>query len=165
MPRVKVKYRTGSRECFEKFIKANPDVTLTFEEWKEIIYAMSHSFRDYILETGAKAKFLWGTGSWTISKKKITKKSIEKNGKVFLTAPINWQKSKAAGKIIYNFNPHTDGYRYKWLWFMSDARFPLAEIWNFKPSRETSRKLAEYLNKKDSIYAQLYRVWERKKQK
>lgn len=158
MPRVSVEYRSASRKAYDKFMRDVPGTNLSFEEWKEIIYTFNYNFRDYILETGARVKLPWGLGPFSISKKKM-KKLITYKGKTYINAPINWKKTKEAGKKIYNMNSHTDGYRYKWVWFSNEARFTLTGLWNFKPSRVSSRKIAEYLNKKDSIYAQMYRVW------
>jgi hypothetical protein len=162
MPRVKVSYRTSSREVYNRFCAAHPSVSLSFDKWLEIIYTFNQNFRDHLLETGDRSKLPWGLGTFSISKKK-TRRSIIKDGKELIIMAVDWAKTKKAGKKIYHLNTHTDNYRYKWKWFNSDARFYQADIWVFKPSRVTSRKLAEYLKRPNSPYPQLYREWDRKK--
>lgn len=161
MPRVKVAYRSNSREVYNRFCKAHPSIKLSFEKWQEIIYTFNYNFRDHILETGDKCKLPWGLGVFSIQKKKA-KKYVVVEGKEFTVLPIDWVKSRKLGKHVYNFNTHTDGYRYKWKWFREECRLYISDVWVFKPSRTTSRKLAEYLKRPNCHYAQLYREWDRK---
>ena len=158
MARVKVAYRTTSKEAYNKFCAAHPDVKLSFDKWKEIIYTYNYFFRDYLLETGDRVKLPWGLGSFSINKKKM-KKTVILDGEEKIIMPVDWVKSKKAGKRIYYLNSHTDGYRYKWLWFMEDARIYQPGIWVFKPSRTSSRKLAEYIKKPNANYFQIYKQW------
>lgn len=156
--RVAVAYRTSSKEAYKKFCSAHPEVKLDFEKWKEIIYSYNYLFRDYLLETGDRVKLPWGLGSFSINKKKV-RKTIIKDDKELVVMPVDWQKSRKAGKKIYHLNSHTDGYRYKWLWFAGDARIYQCSIWVFKPSRITSRKLAQYIKKPGANYFQIYKQW------
>ena len=162
MPRVQIDYRTASKEVYNKFCLRYPEVKLSFVQWKEVIYTYNYFFRDYILETGDRARLPHGFGTFSISKKKSSKFTIH-NGVEYINLPIDWKKTRSAGKRIYNLNTHTDGYRYRWYWFIKDARLYQSDIWVFKPSRSSSRKIAEYINKPSSIYSQLYKQWERSK--
>src|SRR5260221_6291688 len=159
MSRVKVEYRTSSRKVYDKFCLKHPDVKITFDEWKNIIHTFNHLFRDYILETGERGKLPWGLGVFAISKKKI-KKLKTYDGKEYVNLPIDWQKSRKAGKRIYNFNTHTDGFRFRWHLFHRECRFHNSDIWNFKPSRDSSRKIAEYLRIPQQ--QEVYKQWQRK---
>lgn len=156
--RVKVGYRTTSKEVYKRFCKEHPDINISFEKWKEIIYTHNYFFRDYILETGDKAKLGWGFGEFAISKKKI-KKFKEHEGVTYVNLPIDWKKTREAGTKIYHFNSHTEGYRCKWYWFLKGSRFFQSDVWVFKPSRVSSRKLAEYLNKTSKRYIEFYKCW------
>jgi len=97
-----------------------------------------------------------------VTKKKSKKYNIV-NGEEKITLPIDWPKTNKAGKKIYLLNAHTDGYRFKWTWISKDARLYQHDIWVFKPSRVSSRKLAEYLKKPNSNYAQIYREFNKKR--
>lgn len=156
MPRVKNSYRTASKENYKRFSTKYPLFKLTFEEWKSILYGYSEVLRDYILETGEKCKLPYGLGELSINKKKQCR--FTGKDKKFIALAIDWQASRKYGKRIYNMNDHTEGYRFKWIWFKSKALFKLSKLWMFKPSRVTSRKIAEYI-KKDPKYQTIYREW------
>ena len=134
-------------------------IKLTFDEWRNIIYSFTDAFREYILETGEKAKLPFGFGEFSINKKKRRKmKGVD--GKEFVNLPVDWKKTKEKGKIIYNFNFHTEGYFFGWMWFKDSARLKQTDLWYFKPSRTTSRLLSHYLKTNDK-YQNIYREWKR----
>lgn len=161
MPRVSVEYRTSSKAAYDKFIADNPTLSISFEKWKEVIYTFNELFRDYVLESGEKAKLPFGLGSFAISKKK-PKRYKTHEGKEYINLPVDWAKTRKAGKKIYHLNTHTDGCRFKWFWFPTESRIYQVHIWNFKPSRTSSRKIKEYLTKPNSNFSQLYKSWERR---
>lgn len=157
MARVKVDWRSSSKENYKDFCKKHPNVKLSLDEWKQIVYNFNESFREYVLETGDKAKLPFGIGEFAIVKKK-RRKMIEHDGKQYVSLPIDWQKTKARGKVIYNFNFHTEGFFFGWLWFRKSARFKHSELWYFKPYRTTSRLLSHFLKTNDQ-YQHLYKEW------
>lgn len=155
--RVHVDWRSASADNYKDFCKKHPAIKLSFDEWCKIIYAFNESFRDYVLETGEKAKFPYGFGEFSINKKKRkTMKVID--GKEYINLPLDWKKTKEKGKKIYNFNYHTEGYFFGWLWFKKAARIKNCDLWYFKPSRVTSRLLAHYLIVSGE-YQRKYREW------
>lgn len=157
--RTKIDWRSASKDNYNDFCKKNPAVRLSYEKWRSIVYTFNESFREYILETGEKAKLPLGIGEFSINKKK-RKKLKENNGREFINLPVDWQKTKAKGKIIYNFNFHTEGYFFGWMWFKNTARFKLSDLWYFKPCRNTSRLLSHYLKTNDR-YQHLYCEWKK----
>lgn len=155
--RTKVEWRSSSRDNYNNFCKKHSSVKLSFEEWKNIIYTFNDAYKDYILETGEKARLPFGFGDFGINKKKRKRvKNID--GKEYINLPIDWQKTKQKGKVIYNFNYHTEGFFFGWMWFKDAVRFRHLELWYFKPSRATSRLLAHYI-KVDDKYQHLYKEW------
>jgi hypothetical protein len=161
MSRVAVEYRTNSREVYSRFCLQHPEIKIEFKKWEEVLRTFNESFRDYILETGDRAKMPWGFGDFSISKKKTKLTKTAPDGTVYINLPIDWKKTKEAGKYIYQFNSHTDGYRCRWFWFNDEARFFQSSIWVFKASRVTSRRITVYLNKKSKNYLELYKQWEK----
>ena len=155
--RTHTDYRSTSRENYNDFCRRHPNIVLTFDEWKSIIYEFNESFRDYILETGDKVRFPFGFGEFSINKKK-RKKILIANGQEHIGLPIDWKKTKEKGKTIYNFNFHTEGYFFGWKWFKNTARFTNVNLWYFKPTRLTSRLIAHYINI-DKKYQNTYREW------
>lgn len=157
--RVKVDYRSSSKDNYRKFCKKHPLIKLPFEEWKKIIYDFNDSFKTYILENGDKAKLPSGFGDFSINKKKRKRIKVDpKTGKEYINLPIDWKKTREKGKVIYNFNYHTEGFYFGWMWFKSSVRIKHADYWYFKPSRVTSRLLAHYI-KTDNKYQHLYHTW------
>jgi nucleoid DNA-binding protein len=159
MPRVKIDWRSSSKDNYKTFCKKHPLVKLTFDEWRNIIYSFNEAFKNYILETGEKAKLPLGFGEFSINKKK-RKKFKKVDGVDVINLPIDWQKSKEKGKRIYNFNYHTEGYFFGWMWFRETARLKHTNLWYFKPTRTTSRLLSHYI-KTDEKYQHIYREWKK----
>lgn len=157
--RTKVDWRSSSKDNYNNFCKKHPTIKLSFDEWRNIIYSYTDGFKEYILETGEKAKLPFGFGEFSINKKKRRKmKGVD--GKEFINLPVDWKKTREKGKIIYNFNFHTEGYFFGWMWFKDSARLKQTDLWYFKPSRTTSRLLSHYL-KTDGKYQNIYREWKR----
>jgi nucleoid DNA-binding protein len=157
--RVKIEWRSSSRENYNAFCKKYPDIKVSFDEWKNIVYTFNESFKNYILETGERAKLPFGFGEFSINKKKRRKiKGVD--GKEFVNLPIDWQRTKERGKVIYNFNYHTEGYFFGWVWFKETARLKHTDLWYFKPTRTTSRILSHYI-KTDNKYQHIYREWKK----
>lgn len=156
--RVAVDYRSASKTCYKTFRENHPDIEISYNEWLEIIYHFNEDFRDYILETGSKEKLPLGLGSFSINKKKRKMKKMSPEGKEFINLPVDWVKTREKGKIIYNFNFHTEGYFFGWMWFKTARLVKNIDVWYFKPSRVTSRLLSHYL-KTDEKYQHIYREW------
>ena len=155
--RTKVDWRSSSKDNYREFCEKYPNILLSFDEWRNVIYTFNEAFKQYILETGEKIKLPFGFGEFSIKKKKRRKmKGVD--GKEFINLPIDWQKTREKGKVIYNFNYHTEGFFFGWHWFKQNARFKHSDLWYFKPSRTTSRLLSHYI-KADDKYQHIYREW------
>jgi hypothetical protein len=153
--RSAVQFSQTSRATYKLFIEENPDIKITYLQYINIIYSFNYGFRDYILETGMKGKLPWGIGDFAVSKRKppITKKTPE--GIEFINLPVDWAKTRKAGKRVYHLNNHTEGFKFSIKWFLSSTRFYDSAIWSFKPSRITSRLIKHYvvdLDKQHSYY-------------
>jgi hypothetical protein len=157
--RVAVDWRSSSKDNYKDFCKKNPTIKITYDLWRQIVYAYNDSIRTYILETGEKARIPGGFGEITINKKKRKRIKVRpQDGREFINLPVDWKKTKEKGKIIYNFNYHTEGYYFGWLWIRTGARFKDHDLWYFKPSRVTSRLITHYINI-DEKYQHTYQNW------
>lgn len=156
--RVKIDWRSASKDNYNNFCKKHPSIVITFDEWRNIIYSYNELFKNYILETGEKAKLPFGFGEFSINKKKRKKRKGLNDE--FINLPIDWKKTREKGKIIYNFNFHTEGYFFGWMWFKQSARLKNIDLWYFKPSRVTSRLLSHYI-KTDNKYQHMYNEWKK----
>lgn len=155
--RLKVEYRTVSKESYNTFIVKYPSLksTLSYDKYKENIYICNNLMVEYVLKTGNTIKLPHGFGDLTIRKKKLKPKKIF-NGKTYINLKIDWAKTKKEGKYIYHTNEHSDGYNYRWIWKPSSARFFFSSLWNFKPHRDASRAIAKFVNKPNSNYKDIY---------
>lgn len=156
--RVKIDWRSASKENYNAFCRKHPSINLTFDEWRNIIYSFNDSFKNYILETGEKARLPFGFGEFSINKKKRRKRKGLNDE--FVNLPIDWQKTREKGKRIYNFNFHTEGFFFGWMWFKESTRLKNVDLWYFKPSRVTSRLLSHYI-KADQKYQHMYHEWKK----
>lgn len=161
--RTKIDYRSGSKSSYSEFCKRNPHVKISFDKYYEVINVCNKMFANEILETGNRLKLPFGFGDLSINKRKTAIKvkylDDNKEEQERITLPIDWQKSREKGKHIYMLNDHTNGYRFKWLWFKHSAIFQKAkELWVFKPCRDISRRMASNL-KKNYEYQEIYREW------
>ena len=157
--RTAVDWRSSSKDNYTSFRKANPTIKITFDEWKGILYGFNEEFKTYILETGEKARLPGGMGDFSINKKKRKHiKTDPKTGRQFINLPVDWKRTREKGKIVYNFNDHTEGFYFGWNWFKKSARFKNCDLWYFKPTRVTSRLIRHYI-KIDNKYQHLYREW------
>jgi len=154
--RVKIDWRSSSKENYINFCKKNPSIKISFDEWKNIVYSFNESFKNYILETGEKAKLPSGFGEFSINKKK--RRKVKGLNDEFVNLPVDWKRTKEKGKIIYNFNYHTEGYFFGWVWFKNTTRIKNIDLFYFKPTRNTSRLLSHYI-KTDEKYQHIYREW------
>jgi len=156
--RSPVDYRSSGKAAYTSFCKKHPNIKISFEKWKGIIYGFNELFRNYILETGEKARIPSGFGEFSITKKIRKKIKITPDGKERINLAIDWKKTKEKGKRIYLFNHHTEGYYFGWKWFKKSTRLKNVDLWWFKPSRVTSRLINHYI-KTDNKYQHLYKVW------
>lgn len=154
--RVAVEWRSASKENYKLFCKKFPNIKLSYVDWEIIIYEYNEMYKEYLLETGNKEKLPFGFGDFSIIKKK--RRKLKGKNDEFINLPIDWQKTKEKGKVIYNFNYHTEGFFFGWHWFKDSARFKHSNLWRFKPSRLTSRLINHYI-KADPKYQHIYQEW------
>lgn len=158
MGRTKVDWRSASKDNYLDFCKKHPNIDLSFDQWKDVIYRFNDHFSNYILETGDKVALPYGFGDFSINKKKRKRKIVAPDGKEFINLPIDWQETRKKGKRIYRMNYHTDGYFFGWHWFKKSARFKQPKLWYFKPVRAVSRLVNHYVTT-DPKYQHLYKEW------
>lgn len=134
---------------------SNPDIDIDYRKWVEVIGICNSMFITKALDTGEDIRLPYGFGVFRVLKYK-GKTTEEVDGEKRIRLPIDWQESKKEGYIVYNFNYHTSGYRFKWIWTSKISRITIKDVWVFKPCRWASRELAKYILR-DNYYSQLYR--------
>lgn len=151
-------FRTCSKQNFEEYKKLHPKSTITFQEYKKVIYTYTKIIVEYLIETGEKLKLPYGLGEFFINKTK-SKKKFTRNGKEYIYQPIDWKKTKEEGTWVFHKNYHTDGYKFKFGWFPDSAKFKTPKIWGFHIMRDHSRNLAKILKVPNNKHQHLYKEW------
>lgn len=161
--RQKIDFRSSSKAAYLAFKARYPREELSFTDYKKILLHFNSLLVEHILQTGEKVKLPFGLGELSVAKYKPRREKtfMDKSGQLTTIPglPINWEKTRQHGKIIYHMNSHTDGHKYRWKWFRTKARFAGSSCFSFRPGRVTSRKLAHYLKSDPQSY-QKYRQWE-----
>lgn len=150
-------YDTGSKQCYLKYVEKYPDTKLDFETWRKGVRTFNTNCWMYILDSGDRVK-VPPIGSFAVSKKKM-RKFVKVGEEEHITLPIDWQKSKKAGKRVYLLNTHSDGYKYWYQWFGVDAYFAGSYIWQCRFCRIPSRTLGKYIKEKGPEFAERYKEW------
>ena len=156
-------FRTASKNCYNSFCRKNPEIHITFEEYKKILYTYNELLVTYLLETGEKYKIPYGLGEVVVNKYKPKQYVIDPTGVEHINLPIDWKESKKHGKKVYILNSHTDGYKYYWMWNYWKTKIKFSSIWRFSMARVHRRMLNVYLRKPNSKYKDLYRQYPRVK--
>jgi len=160
MSRRKREYSTYSKENYLRFLKTNKltESDLSFDKYKKNIDICNWMYIEYALSTGQKVQLPYGFGTLAINKKML-KRFKEHKGKKYTNLRPDWKSTKAIGKMVYHTNEHTDGFNFRWIWFLMEAKLYLNNLYVFKPCRYASRAIAKYINKPNSQYKELYMEW------
>jgi hypothetical protein len=156
-----IEYSSGDPCNYKDYMKENPESTLSYEAWLNIIRTFNEMFREYLLQTGERERIPYGMGSIAVNKSK-TIATVVIAGRECPVLPIDWEKSRIAGRTIRITNNHSDGFRFKWRYFRNESTMRMKELWCFKPNRETSRMIVNYVKGEDGHkYIEKWGQWGR----
>lgn len=154
--RLKIDFRSGSRENYKEFCEKHPNVDLSFLQFESIIRTYNTELVKYVQETGFIIQLPFGLGSFGIIKYKPLVSKNRLGGK-----KIDFHNTKKLGKVVYHLNHHTEGYNFYFYWSpfyktrnnfnrrMSYIKYPL--IWSFNIARDHSRHLAKCLKEDKTL--------------
>jgi len=154
--RPRCELRTASKESYLRFIKENPKVKVSREQYVEILKELNHQYVIYVLETAKLVKLPYGFGGLMVSKHKGAKTRTTETG-VHVLLAIDWGESQKQDKLCYYRRQHTDGYSCNWRWIKVLSRIKTPEIWNLKMSKINKKLLSEYSLDPEGRYYQKYR--------
>lgn len=157
MARTKVEYRMCSKTNYNQFVKENPDIDLSYQQWATIIYRFNEKFRESLYETGNMDKLPYGIGPFAVHKSKPSAPKFDENNKLIIRNPIDWKSTKEHGKYIYHLNSDTEGFKFKLKWFFTKSKSKYKDIFYFRNSRVSSRLLKQYII--DNNYKDKYLNW------
>jgi hypothetical protein len=104
--------------------------------WKEV----SHS----IVDEGRTFHMPYNVGDTYVRKEKIDYNKDR--------LPIDWQLTTQTGKVIYNLNEHSEGYKYELKWNKKVCMFQNNYLYQLVYTRTNKRKLAKNIKSKHTDY-------------
>lgn len=170
MSRRKKEYRTNSKENYNRFLAENnvKESELSYLKYCKNIEVCNWMFVEYALRTGSKVVFPYGFGSLAVNKKMLKRFKEYKNKEGEMVKAVNlrpnWAKSRELGKKVYHTNEHSDGYNFRWIWFVDECKLYLSDLYVFKPARYPSRAINKYVRKQGE-FQELYLEWTKNKYK
>ena len=157
MARYTASLRTASRTCYNEFCKTYPTIKISFKEFESIIYTDNANRMFHVLETGTEVALPYGFGKISIQRKMTIPTFTDKQNRTHTILPVDWKKTKETGKKTYFFNDHTEGWRFKWIWFKnSSTGLKMKDIWGFKVARGWSKQLNKFVTREDKKYLYTY---------
>jgi hypothetical protein len=68
---------------------------------------------------------------------------------------ISWADTNNSGKLVFNFNEHSNGWRYKFKWFKLITHIANVKYYMFKPCRTIARELASNIKNNKTDYYEI----------
>ncbi len=129
-----------------KFSKSNNHLILDKKTYMSLNKEALKLFKDKIL-SGDIVNLPNRLGNLSVVKSKQHLENLIRKNK----CALDWINSKKYKKKIVNFNDHTDGYIYRFVWRKSNANAKNVYEYKFIPCRALKRELARYIKvlKKD----------------
>jgi len=84
--------------------------------------------------------------------------SVYKHKPVFQSVnnmSIDWKKTRELGKAVYNFNEHSNGFRYRFRWDRNGSLDKHLVLYAFRPSRQNARMVASLVKERKNDYFEL----------
>ena len=132
------------RDMYAQYHKDNKN-DVSYNTFKTILNEFNSELKNCLLESSEGFKMPFGLGYVQIVKykpKSYTKKSLS----------IDYKSSAQYGKIIYNLNEHSNGYKYRLYWSKIPQTFPDRYKYQLQLVRQNKRHLAQLIfNHKDYI--------------
>lgn len=134
----KKSFRSASKESYIQFCLENPTLSVSFTQFRKIMYDYNRLVVEHMIETGEGLRLPYGLGYIRLYRKKTSyfgKKPYKADGKL----------TRVKGKPVYHLNLHTDGYFAYYGWMPRTAMFPTATCFRCRFSRNNTRYLASVL--------------------
>lgn len=129
-----------------KFTESNNHLVLDKKTYMKLNKEALEMLKDKIL-AGEIVNLGARLGNISIVKRKQSIEGLVKKNK----STLDWVNTKKLKRPIVNFNDHTNGYVYRFVWHKSNANAKNVFLYKFIPCRHLKRELAHYIKvlKKD----------------
>jgi len=124
-------------DMYQDYIKDIPKESayyVTYTEYAKIVGLFYKEVSNKIIKHGELFHMPFRLGDTYVEKKKL-----DYNNR----PPIDWQMTTANGKVIYNFNEHSDGYKYELKWNKRNSLFHNVYLYRLVYTRSNKRSVAK----------------------
>lgn len=141
------KYCITLADFYKSYLENNPKGTTYFLSRKEFITlakALTREYGEFVINEAGVLELNYRLGTIAVTKRKRPAKHL----------PIDYYQSKIENELVYNFNDHSNGYRYKAFWNKRRCKVPQKEYYSFYFTREWNRQIAKNIKQKVIDYFQ-----------
>jgi hypothetical protein len=134
-------------DMYRQYIKDIPEdspLYVTFKEYTAINNLFWKEISHNIVDEGRVFHMPMNLGDTYVMKVKLDYNKTR--------LPINWQLTTQTGKVIYNLNEHSEGYRYELKWNKKVCMFQNNYLYKLVYTRANKRKLAKNIKSKQIDY-------------
>ena len=135
------------KEYISHFEESHP-YYIPYSEYSDIVSDYLRYISELIVVRSMTFRLPFRMGTLCIYKHKPIFKSLNKMS-------IDWQKTREFGKVIYNFNDHSSGFRYRFRWDRNGSIDKHMGLYAFKPSRQNARLVATLVKERKNDYFEL----------
>lgn len=133
-------------DMYEDYIKDKEEgspLWVTYGEYRDIVTVFYKEVINNILNEGRTFHMPFMLGDTYVEKTKL-----DYNNRL----PIDWQLTTQTGKVIYNLNEHSQGYKYNIKWNKKSCIFTNNYLYKLIYTRANKRLLAKNIKTKKSDY-------------
>jgi hypothetical protein len=133
-------------DFYKEYIKDIPEGSpyyVTFKEYTAINNLFWKEISHKIIDEGVRFHMPFMMGDTYVEKTKL-----DYNNRL----PIDWQLTTQTGKVIYNLNEHSQGYKYEIKWNKHVCTFQNNYLFKLVYTRANKRQLAKNIKSKKSDY-------------
>lgn len=133
-------------DMYQAYIKDIPKESayyVTYTEYAKIVGLFYKEVSHKIIEHGELFHMPFRLDNTYVEKKKL-----DYNNR----PPIDWQMTTARGKVIYNFNEHSGGYKYELKWNKRNSLFHNFYLYRLVYTRSNKRAVAKCIKARTIDY-------------
>ena len=161
MRKERIRSDYGMGDIYKYYVKryGNP-IGLTKRQFKELCADLNKEAVNLVISESMELR-LPLLGGFRVKKRKQKLKLDESGNLVTCHIPVDWKATKQLWKddpvakkkkrLIFIFNEHTDGFRYRFWWDKVTSFVTNQELYYIVPSRANSRLLAKALKNRNNV--------------
>jgi hypothetical protein len=133
------------KNFYKHYLEQNPkdsDTYCTQKEFLDIAKTYLKNLALFVVDDAGVVTLPYRLGVIAVRKYKSNLRKV----------PIDWKATKEEGCIVYNFNYHSNGYRYRVHWNKKRCRVKNKMYYSFQLTRQNNRRIAENIKSKKIDY-------------